>query len=121
MDKTKTLNRNFEMMTWGALFIWWGIAEFKLVPAGAGLIGIGLILLGLNAARLANGIPTSGFTIALGITAVVLGGLALARTLLGLPFEIPSFAIFLIVIGVVMLARALLRGNNEQRGLNHVP
>jgi hypothetical protein len=108
------LNRNLETLAWGALFIWWGVTElFPSLPHGIGAIGIGLILLGLNVARSLNGVPTSGFTTILGILALVLGGLELANSVLRLPFEFPIFAILLIVLGVIMLARELLRNKNE--------
>ena len=109
MDNTRKLNRNLETMAWGALFIWWGITElFQFLPHGTGAIGIGLIFLGFNMARSLNGIPTSGFSTTLGILALVLGGLELASSVLRLPFELPVFAILLIVLGAIMLARELL-------------
>jgi hypothetical protein len=114
MENTRTLNRNLETMAWGALFIWWGITElFQFLPHGTGAIGIGLIFLGLNLARSLNGLPTSGFSTTLGILALVLGGLELASSVLRLPFELPVFAILLIVLGVILLARELLRSKNE--------
>ena len=112
MENIRTLNRNFEAMAWGALFIWWGITElFPFLPHGTGAIGIGLILLGLNVARSLSGARPSGFSITLGILALVWGGLELAGSLLALPFQIPVFAILLIVLGAIMLARELLSHN----------
>ena len=113
MDTTRTLNRNFETMAWGLLFILWGITVlFDFLPGGVGIAGTGLILLGLNAARLLNGIPTKGGTTILGILALVWGGLELARPILHLPFELSDgaiFAILLIVLGGILLARELAR------------
>ncbi len=112
MENRRTLNKNLEAIAWGALLIWWGITELVPgLPHGTGAIGIGLILLGLNVARSLNGVPTSGWTTTLGILALVWGGLELAGALLALPFEIPVFAILLIVLGAVMLARELLSHN----------
>jgi hypothetical protein len=108
MENARTMNHNFEKMAWGAFFIWWGIIElFKFLPKGTWAVGIGLILLGLNAARAVTGKPTSNFTIALGILAIVLGGLDLAGIILSLPFELPVFATCLVVLGGIMLVRAL--------------
>jgi hypothetical protein len=114
MKNTQTLDRNFEAIAWGALFIWWGITELVTsLPDGTGLIGIGLILLGLNAARYFNGISMSGFTTIVGILALVWGGLKLVGVLLSLPFEIPVFAILLIVLGVTVIAPELTGRRNQ--------
>ena len=109
MENTRTLNRNLETVAWGAFFIWWGITElFNFLPHGTGAIGIGLIWLVLNAARALKGVPISGFTTTLGILALVLGGLELASSVMRLPFELPIFAILLIVLGVILLGRELI-------------
>jgi hypothetical protein len=109
-----TLNHNFETISWGIFFIWWGMTDsdfglFKSLPHGTGWFGIGLLLLGLNAARALNSIPVSGFTSMLGVIAFTWGGLELTVSLLHLPFELPAFAILLIVLGAILLARELLR------------
>ena len=105
---TQTLNRNYEAIGWGALFIWGGITElFNFLPDGTGAIGIGLILIGLNVARSWKGLPTSSFTTVLGILALLLGGLQLASPLLHLSFELPIFAILLLVLGSIVLMREL--------------
>ena len=114
MENTRTLNRNFETYAWAAFFVWWGITElFKFMPEGTGAVGFGLILIGLNAARSLNGMPTSGYTITLGILALVLGGLELAGFFLSLPFQLPVFAILLIVLGVIVLAREMITNRNQ--------
>jgi hypothetical protein len=110
MDTTKTLNRNFEAIAWGALFIWWGItALVPSLPSGTTAIGIGLILIAVNVARRLSGVPMSGFSLAIGVLALVWGGLELAGVLLSLPFELPVFAILLIVLGVIVLWPELRR------------
>jgi hypothetical protein len=116
MDKKKGLNQKFEIIAWGVFFVWWGIAEFKFLPHGTGDLGIGLILLGLNGMRSLNGIPTSGWTMALGIIMLVDGILELAGTLLNLPFKLPVFAILLIVLGVIVLGRALANSSKSNLG-----
>ena len=114
MENARLLNRTLETYAWATFFVWWGITElFKFLPAGTGAVGFGLILIGLNVARSLNGIPTSGFTITLGILALVLGGLELAGFLLSLPFELPVFAILLIVLGVIVLAREMIGNRNQ--------
>ncbi len=108
MDNIQVRNRSFEGLAWGAIFIWWGIIElFHFLPDGTALVGLGLILLGVNAARHLSGIPMSGFSITVGILALVWGGLELAGVLLSLPFHLPVFAILLIVLGVIVLGGSL--------------
>jgi hypothetical protein len=96
-------------LAWSAFFIWWGILElFPMLHDGTGALGISVILLGLNAIRSWNGIPTSGFTTTLGILALVLGGLQFVNAFIALPFELPIFAILLILFGLMLLGRELL-------------
>jgi hypothetical protein len=114
MNSIQALNRNFEAIAWGALFIWWGITEFfTTLPDGTGLIGIGLILIGVNVARSLNSLPISRFSPTLGTLALVWGGLELFGALLSLPFELPVFPILLIVLGAIILAPALA-GKRDQ-------
>jgi hypothetical protein len=102
MDNGQKLNRRFEVMAWGAFFIWWGITELvETLPDGTGAVGIGLILLGLNAVRSWNGVPFQRFTTTLGVLALVWGGLELAAIL-----RCRSncrYSILLIVLGVIFL------------------
>jgi hypothetical protein len=108
MDDIQVRNRTFEGLAWGAFFIWWGITElYPSLPSGAWVLGFGVIMLALNAARSANGLPTSGFTITVGVLALLWGGLEMAGVFLNLPYELPVFAIVLIVLGVILLARTL--------------
>jgi len=113
MDKTLSLNRKFEAIAWGLLFILWGVtALFDFVPGGVGIAGSGLILLGLNAVRSLRDMPTKSRTTTLGILALVWGGLELTPLLFDLPFELSDraiFAIVLIVLGGILLTRELPR------------
>jgi hypothetical protein len=94
-------NRNIDALAWGALFIWWGVTLLIKFPAGVGLIGVGLILLAASAARYFQQMRVSGFTTAIGVLALVWGGLELAGTVL--PVELPVFPILLIVLGLMVL------------------
>jgi len=114
MDSLKTRNQRLEAIAWGTFFVWWGVTElFPSLPEGIGAIGIGVILLGLNAVRSAKGIPASGFTTTLGILAIALGTLELSRFILRLPFELPVFGILLILLGMIFLGRELVRAKVE--------
>jgi hypothetical protein len=116
MNEKQIQKRDFAAYAWGAFFIWWGITElFPALPVGSGVVGIGLILLGLNTLRYLSGIPISRFSVTLGILALAWGGLDLAGVFLNLPFEIPVLAIMLMVLGVFVLARAIT--NNRKEGI----
>ena len=113
MENTRKLNPDLDTIAWGAFFILWGITElFPSLPKGAGAVGIGIILVGLNSARSWKGQPTSGFTTTFGILALLLGALQLARPYLHLSFELPIFAILLIALGLILLG-STLRGSKS--------
>jgi hypothetical protein len=125
MDNTQIINRKYGTIAWGLLSILWGITIlFDFVPFGVGLIGTGLILLGVNIVRSFNGLPTRGDNTVLGILALAWGGLELARPNLRLLFEFPDwdwaiFAILLVVLGMILLARGLLRVRKNSLGDLH--
>ncbi len=105
MDNIKALNQRYTLVAWGALLIWIGAISFipgERVPFGVGLLGIGIILLGMNLVRyLINKIPANGADLTLGAIALALGVAELFRSLLPIP-------IGLIVIGVILLIRSAL-------------
>jgi hypothetical protein len=104
MDTAKNLTRNYDAIGWGALFIWWGISVLVTsLPVGTVAIGTGVILIGVNVARKLSGVPISRFSTTVGILAFIWGVLELVGVLLNLPFELPIFAILLIVLGVIVL------------------
>ncbi len=109
MENTRTLNRDLGAMVWGALLVWWGISELPgFLPHGAGALGVGLILMGLNAVRLLTGARVKSLSVTLGILALLLGSLQLTQSIITLPFELPIFAILLIAFGLILLMRELL-------------
>ncbi len=104
MNTAKSINRNFEVIAWGILFIWWGISVMvPSLPNGATAFGTGVILIGVNVARKLSGIPANSFSSNIGVLALIWGGLELIGVLVNLPFELPIFAILLIVLGLIIL------------------
>lgn len=96
------LNKNMETAAWGCFLILLGGFMFvpdTIVKGGIWSIGVGLILLGLNAARYFNGIRMSGFTTFLGIISIIGGGLELAG-MNGI-----DGAVFLIVLGAYLILK----------------
>ena len=84
----------------GALWL----APKAMFPEGTWLVGVGLILLGLNAARRIRGLKTSGFGIIVGLIASA-GGIG---RILGQ--DLPLVPILLIIFGVGMVVRAAAGG-----------
>jgi hypothetical protein len=96
------LNKRLESVGWGLFLIMVGgfiIVPQSQIPQGLWSIGIGLIMLGLNAARYVYGIRMSGFTTFLGILSL-LGGLAEWIGLTSL-----QGALLLIVIGASLVLK----------------
>jgi len=74
------LNKRLETVAWGLFLIMLGGFMFvpeEIIRGGWWSIGVGLIMLGLNAARYFNGLKMSGFTTFLGILSVIGGVLDL--------------------------------------------
>lgn len=74
------LNKRLETIAWGCFLILWAGSMFwktampnTPMPDGLWSIGVGLIFLGLNAARYINKIRMSGFTTFLGVLSVIGG------------------------------------------------
>jgi hypothetical protein len=100
-EKT-TLNKHLETAGWGLFLILLG--GFMFIPnttisKGIWSIAIGLLFLGLNAARYFNGIRMSGFTTFLGILSLI-GGIV---QLLG--WKSLDGAFFLIILGAYLILR----------------
>jgi hypothetical protein len=99
----RTLDDRFEAAGEGFLFLL--IAALAL-PSGmtayAAVAGVGVLLLGLNAARAITGIRVRWFSITVGTWAVI-GGLGAMAGL-----RIDAFALFFLLLGLVTLGAAAL-------------
>ena len=96
------LNKRLETAFWGLFLIMlggqWLLRDSRL-PNGLWDVGVGLILLGLNAARYFNGLRMSGFTTFLGILSLV-GGLAQ----MVFKFDLNG-ALLLIILGAYLILK----------------
>ena len=76
------------------------LAPKAMFPEGTWLAGLGLILLGLNAARRIWGLKTSGFGIIVGLIALAAGiGRIIGQ-------ELPLIPVLLIILGAGLVIRA---------------
>jgi hypothetical protein len=102
-SRGEALDHQLERTGWALFLIMiGGLMLVPGVPGGAWLIGTGLIMLGLNAARYLSGVRVSTFTTLLGIAALALGMAEVVGTAL------PVFPLLLILIGASILWRAFL-------------
>ena len=96
------LNKRLETMAWGLFLVMLGGFMFvpqEIVRGGWWSIGVGLIFLGLNAARYFNGLRMSGFTTFLGILSII-GGVF---DLVGM--ESVNGAVLLVVLGGYLILK----------------
>ena len=98
----ESLNKRLETIAWGLFLIMLGGFMFvphEIIKGGWWSIGVGLIMLGLNAARYWKGLKMSGFTTVLGILSVIGGVLDLTGLV-----KIEG-AVLLIILGAYLLLR----------------
>jgi hypothetical protein len=96
------LNKRLEMIGWGCFLIMLGgfiFVPHTVVARGFWSIGVGIIMLGLNAARYLLKIKMSGFTTFLGVISLI-GGIL---QLMGL--EAIEGAFLLIILGALLLLK----------------
>lgn len=99
------LDRRLHDIGWGLLLMLTGIiwlVPAERVPDGAWLLGVAAILLGVNAVRYLKHIRVSGFSLVLGVAALLAAFSRVWRT------DLPVLAICLLVIGASLVARPLL-------------
>jgi hypothetical protein len=101
---SQATGKRLDNVGWAVFFILtgalWLIPESQ-VPSGTWFIGVGLLLLGLNAVRRMSNLPVSGFGTVLGVLALGAGISAF------LSVEVPIVAIGSILLGLGLLAREL--------------
>jgi len=115
MDNIQDSNRRFNAIGWGLLCVLWGITIlFDSVPFSLGMLGTGLILIGANVVRVRKGLRPRDENTVLGILALAWAGLELARPILQPVFlfvdwDWAIFAVLLLMLGLILLAREALR------------
>lgn len=100
-------DRRLDAIGWGLFLIMLGVLWLMprdRLPEGSWLVGTGLILLGLSAARYIRGVPLRGFTVLLGTLALLVG----LSDVLGA--KVPFAPIALIMVGAGMLLKPLFAG-----------
>ena len=99
------LDRRLHDVGWGLLLMLTGmiwLVPADRVPEGAWLLGVAAILLGINVVRYLKHIAVSGFTLVLGVAALLAAFSRIWRT------DLPVLAICLLIIGASLVAKPLL-------------
>jgi hypothetical protein len=99
--KRSELTRKLGAVGWGLFFIWMGVALFAHLGWGVGLLGVGIITLGAQAARKYFALKLEGFWIAVGFFFVAGGIWELFNVQLGL------LPILCLVAGVALFVSIL--------------
>jgi hypothetical protein len=97
------LNKRLEGIGWALFLIMLGcigLVPNQQVPEGTWLLGVGLIMLGLNLARSLYQIKMSSGTLFLGVLALLAGVTSIAGV------NLPIFPIALILLGLSALSKA---------------
>lgn len=96
MQKRQTAHK-LSTVGWGLVLIWIGVAFLAKFIIGITLVGIGVITLGVQIARISSNLKAEGFWMVVGVL-FLLGGLwELFEP------DLPLVSILLIVAGVVLL------------------
>jgi hypothetical protein len=95
--------KRLEAASWGAFFVWVGVALLIGASIGVGLLGVGVVVLAAQVFRTAFGLRREGFWIFVGLAFLVTG----AWRVLGV--EMPLAPVLLIAVGVLFLVAALRR------------
>jgi len=96
------LHKKLDAAGWGLFFIWIGIALFARVGWEAGLLGVGIIILGVQLTRNYFGLKLEGFWVVAGFLFVLGGVWELFNVQFGL------LPILCIAVGVALLVSTLV-------------
>ncbi len=109
MTESHEIAKKLDAASWGAFFLWVGIALLLEVGWGVGLLGIGLITLAGQAARRYFNLKLEGFWVVVGVLFLV-GGVGAQYNL-----NLHMGPIVLIAAGVALLISAITcrRAANE--------
>ena len=106
MNNLKALNQRYESVAWGAIFIL--LATLMFIPGDQNnefLLGVGIILLGLNLVRSIQNMAVNVFSTIIGAMALVVGAISVLWPILGIKahYEVDIFAFILLAIGLYLL------------------
>ncbi len=109
LTNEQVLHRKLDAAGWSLFFIWTGIAFLGHVGWGPGLLGVGIITLGGQAARKYFGLKLEGCWVAVGFFFVAGGFWELYK----IQFEL--WPILCVIAGIALLVSTLIGGRKITR------
>lgn len=103
IKKHTELAAKFDALGWGLFLVWIGFAYLLDVGTGIGLVGIGVIIIGVQLARKAFSLNIEGFWFIVGLCFLAGGVSELTNV------DIPIAPILLIACGIGVLASVFKR------------
>jgi hypothetical protein len=93
-------DRNFAAIGWGLFFIWIGICYLAGFSFSVGILGVGIIILGVQLSRKLSNVKSEGFWVVVSILFII-GGI---WDLIKIQFDIVP--ILIIIAGILLLISA---------------
>jgi hypothetical protein len=106
-NRDVVLNTRLDAAGWGLFFVWIGIALVSGIGWGAGLLGVGIITLGGQAARKYFGLQAEAFWVLIGFLFFIGGIWDLAKIQFGL------LPLLCIAMGVALLVSTFNRKTGD--------
>ena len=99
-------NKALDGIAWGLFIIligvgWWAADYYQMDTGPYTALGVGLILIGLNATRAGTGTKISKFSLFVGLVALAIGGAGV------LGYSLDLFITIVILIGLFIIGEAL--------------
>lgn len=113
VDKRSANEKRLDAGSWGAFFVWTGVAFLAPLSWGVWLLGVGVIVLGTQLYRRLIKLRMEGFWLVIG-SLFVLGGI---WEMAGIERHLAIIPILCILAGAGLLANALRRPRLKQPGI----
>ncbi len=113
MDEKSTTNKVLDAIAWGVFIVvlgaGWLASSYYQVDTGIYVaLGVGFILIALNATRMAMTIRVSRFSLFIGLLALALSGAGLAG------FAMPFVPTVIVLVGLFIVAEAMQKTINRR-------
>ncbi len=105
-ESKRALAKKLDAAGWGLFFVWVGITFLASLGWGAGLLGVGIIIIGVQVARKYLDLPVEGFSLVVGAIFACGGIWELVGKAAAPGALVP---VLFIIAGVLLLLSALMR------------